>query len=141
MFTKSIGIAVLIAVLSAAVHAQPFDLSWHTIDGGGAMFSTGGAFSLGGTIGQPDASSHALPMTGGAFSLVGGFWVDTGSACFCPGDLNADGARNGRDIQQFTGCLVSGGACACADVDGVPGVTVGDISVFVADLLAGSSCP
>ena len=33
--------------------------------------STGGVYSVSGTIGQPDASG---PMTGGNFSLTGGFW-------------------------------------------------------------------
>jgi hypothetical protein len=47
-----------------------YDLSWYTIDGGGAMFSTGGSYSLGGTAGQPDAGL----LTGGGYSLLGGFW-------------------------------------------------------------------
>ncbi len=50
-----------------------YDLSWNVIGGGGATFSTGGGYSLGGTIGQADASS--TPMTGGAYSLNGGFWA------------------------------------------------------------------
>ncbi len=47
-----------------------YDLSWYTIDGGGATFSTGGGYSLGGTIGQPDAGS----MSGGLYTINGGFW-------------------------------------------------------------------
>ncbi|MEJ2211953.1 MAG: hypothetical protein P8129_23375 [Anaerolineae bacterium] len=47
-----------------------YDLTWSTVDGGGATFSTGGAFSLGGTIGQPDAGQ----LSGGDYSLTGGFW-------------------------------------------------------------------
>lgn len=47
-----------------------YDLTWNTIDGGGATFSTGGSYSLGGTIGQPDAGS----MSGGTYQLAGGFW-------------------------------------------------------------------
>ncbi len=47
-----------------------YDLTWNTIDGGGGMFSTGGPYSLGGTIGQPDAGT----MSGGAYTLSGGFW-------------------------------------------------------------------
>jgi hypothetical protein len=55
---------------SAAIsHAQPFDISWYTIDGGGGS-SSGGTFSLSGTIGQPDAGH----MSGGNFTLDGGFW-------------------------------------------------------------------
>jgi hypothetical protein len=47
-----------------------YDLSWYTIDGGGATFSTGGSYSLGGSIGQPDAGS----LSGGSYQLNGGFW-------------------------------------------------------------------
>jgi hypothetical protein len=47
-----------------------YDLSWNTVDGGGAMFSTGGSYSLGGTIGQPDAGT----LSGGSYTLNGGFW-------------------------------------------------------------------
>jgi hypothetical protein len=46
-----------------------YDLTWSTIDGGGMMFSTGGGYSLGGTIGQPDAGV----MNNGGYSLTGGF--------------------------------------------------------------------
>ena len=54
-------------------HAQTgggYDLSWSTIDGGGMMFSTGGGYSLGGTMGQPDAGT----LSGGGYTLAGGFW-------------------------------------------------------------------
>ncbi|HFD40463.1 MAG TPA: hypothetical protein ENJ31_11530 [Anaerolineae bacterium] len=47
-----------------------YDLSWSTIDGGGYTFSSGGDYSLGGTIGQPDAGL----LTGGDYTLGGGFW-------------------------------------------------------------------
>jgi hypothetical protein len=47
-----------------------YDLSWYTIDGGGATFSSGGSYSLGGSIGQPDAGS----LSGGSYQLNGGFW-------------------------------------------------------------------
>jgi len=49
---------------------QDYDLSWHTIDGGGHTWSTGGAYALGGTVGQPDAGE----LTGGTYTLGGGFW-------------------------------------------------------------------
>lgn len=49
-----------------------YDLTWNSIDGGGMIFSTGGTYSLGGTIGQPDAGT----MSGGTYTLNGGFWVD-----------------------------------------------------------------
>ena len=53
-----------------------YDLSWYTIDGGGATFSMGGSYSLGGSIGQPDAGS----MSGGGYTLTGGFWGGASSA-------------------------------------------------------------
>jgi len=141
---KELYTAILIsAVLSLPAHGQSgggFDLTWSTIDGGGAMNSAGGALSLSGTIGQPDASSLSTPMTGGTFELTGGFWPIT-QVCYCPGDMNGDGKKNGADIQQFINCVISGGNCSCADVDQANGITVADVPVFVSALLAGSACP
>lgn len=127
----------------ATVSAAPFELEWRTVDGGGRMFSTGGAYSLGGTIGQHDAGSFSSPMSGGAYSLVGGFWPGAATVtCGCPGNTNGDSVKDGRDIQKFVACvLATGPGCACADVDGVPGVSLGDVGVFVADLIAGTACP
>jgi hypothetical protein len=48
-----------------------FAIDWHTVDGGGGT-STGGVYTVSGTIGQPDASG---PMTGGQYSVTGGFWA------------------------------------------------------------------
>lgn len=81
--------AIALTGLVSTAGAQDFDLSWHTIDGGGGMFSTGGAFELSGTIGQPDAGPGATGMSGGTFELVGGFWNPI-IAIPCPGDLNGD---------------------------------------------------
>ena len=47
-----------------------YDLAWWTVDGGGAAFSTNGGYTLGGTLGQPDAGV----MSGGGYTLAGGFW-------------------------------------------------------------------
>jgi hypothetical protein len=60
-----------LALLATAIiaHAQSYAIDWFTIDGGGT--STGGVYSVSGTIGQPDASGA---MTGGNYSVVGGFW-------------------------------------------------------------------
>ena len=79
--SMALGIALMsITAVAAPVLGPPqFDLSWHTIDGGGGT-STGGNFSLSGTIGQPDAGT----MSGGNFTLVGGFWAaadDIVTAC------------------------------------------------------------
>jgi hypothetical protein len=63
------GISTLGLIGSIAL-AQ-LDIPWSTVDGGGGT-STGGAFRVRGTIGQPDAH---VAMTGGDFELAGGFWV------------------------------------------------------------------
>lgn len=47
-----------------------FDLSWWTVDGGGATAVSGGDYTLGGTIGQADTAV----LSGGGYSLGGGFW-------------------------------------------------------------------
>ena len=49
--------------------AQSYSIDWFTIDGGGGT-STGGVYTVSGTIGQPDAGQ----MSGGNFTLDGGFW-------------------------------------------------------------------
>ena len=66
---RILGLIILaLAVLSA--RAQSYSVDWYKIAGGGGT-STGGLYSVSGTIGQPDASGA---MTGGNYSLTGGFW-------------------------------------------------------------------
>ncbi len=48
---------------------QSYSIDWSTIDGGGGT-STGGVYTVSGTIGQPDAGT----MSGGTYTLSGGFW-------------------------------------------------------------------
>lgn len=64
------GLLLLLGVPALAQSGGDYDLTWSTIDGGGGMFSTGGEYSLGGTIGQPDAGL----LQGGDYTLGGGFW-------------------------------------------------------------------
>jgi hypothetical protein len=64
--------AVLVALLlPASVRAQSYNISWYKISGGGGA-STGGVYTVTGTIGQPDASGA---MSDGYYSVVGGFWA------------------------------------------------------------------
>ncbi len=135
--TKLSTLLLTIALASVAL-AQDFDLSWHTIDGGGG-YSAGGDFELEGTTGQCDAGY----LTGGDFELSGGFWIaPTAGACACTADLNGDGWRGGDDIQGFVDCLVSNGTnCPCADLDGNGLLEMADISLFVDALLLGTPCP
>jgi hypothetical protein len=57
------------ALLGSRGEAQNFAVPWHTVDGGGGT-STGGIYSVSGTIGQPDAGV----LRGGNYALLGGFW-------------------------------------------------------------------
>lgn len=69
--------AALLLLLSTLIYqpstafGQSYSIDWFTIDGGGGT-STGGVFSVSGTIGQPDAGAL---MTGGNYALQGGFWA------------------------------------------------------------------
>lgn len=125
-------------VVAARSQAQLF-VTWSTIDGGGVSSSAGGTLQLSGTAAQPDAASAPV-LSGGAFQLSGGFWTVT-QACFCLGDLNHDGRRDGLDVQQFVACLSAGGDCSCADLDGTGGLTLADAAQFIDALLTDSSCP
>ena len=61
---------VLLWVAVSAVQAQTnYTIDWFTVDGGGGT-STGGVYSVSGTIGQPDVGK----MRGGSFAIEGGFW-------------------------------------------------------------------
>jgi len=57
--------------LTIGAFAQNYSIDWYTIDGGGGT-STGGVYSVSGTIGQPDAGAA---MSGGNYTLQGGFWA------------------------------------------------------------------
>jgi hypothetical protein len=59
--------------IASAQSGGGYDLTWNVIAGGGGT-STGGAYSLSGTIGQSDASP--VPLSGGSYTLNGGFWND-----------------------------------------------------------------
>ena len=64
-----LGCWCLALLVCPSARAQNYSIDWSTIDGGGGT-STGGVYSVSGTIGQPDAGT----MSGGNFSLTGGFW-------------------------------------------------------------------
>ena len=72
-FLIMLGIAILMSGIAFAVGG--YDLSWWTVDGGGNE-STGGGYTIVGTIGQVDAGR----MTGDGFILYGGFWHGGGGS-------------------------------------------------------------
>ena len=97
-----------------------YELSWHTIDGGGGT-SSGGPYVLTGTIGQPDAAWSS----GGQYELLGGFWPG-GPLCFVdfesyarfaelwrleetglPADLDGDSDVDFDDLREFADLWLS----------------------------------
>jgi hypothetical protein len=137
------GFLLIGPALVQAQSGSPFDLTWNTIDGGGPGapgFSSGGAFELGGTIGQPDAS--VTVRTGADFELAGGFWF-TKIACNAPPqDSDADADVDLTDFGRFQTCFNgpnraygAGGsseACLCLDQDEDGDVDLGDFGRFQA---------
>lgn len=62
-------LTALLACVPLLVAAQNFAVNWWTIDGGGGA-STGGVYTVSGTIGQPDAGK----LSRNRFTVDGGFW-------------------------------------------------------------------
>ena len=69
------ALILLAAVSLASAQTGEWDLSWYTIDGGGATSIGADRYILSGTIGQRDT----VQMTGGVYTLYGGFWQPVSS--------------------------------------------------------------
>lgn len=79
----AVALGVALVVAGARADAQSggaYDLRHNTIDGGGVTDSFGGAFTLSGTIGQPDAGR----LSSTAYALAGGFWGAVGAPAPTP---------------------------------------------------------
>jgi hypothetical protein len=128
----ALALLILATAVSAQLAGPAYDLSWNTVDGGGGT-STGGTFTLSGTIGQPDASG---PLTGGTFSLSGGFWPGAIPLNNCPSDINGDLQVNVNDllavITTWGGCPLPCPPRCAADISPP---NVGNCQVDVNDLL------
>ncbi len=126
----------MVGVSGLAASAQPYELDWSTIDGGGGTVS-GGTFVVSATIGQPDAGAT---LTGGTFSLSGGFWPGAGSVGpGCVPDFDGDGFVDFFDFDLFVVCF-EGGGCPpgrTADIDGDGFVDFFDYDQYVIAFEAG----
>ena len=95
LFILVVMIVVTLNVSSSASDDSTdgtFDLSWHTVDGGGGT-SSAASFELSGTIGQTDAGT----LAGGTFELAGGFWMGGGTPLTgVPGRYRSLGWRRRR---------------------------------------------
>jgi hypothetical protein len=84
------------ALLALSASAQSYSINWYKIAGGGGT-STGGTYTVNGTIGQPDASGA---LTGGNYSLTGGFWA-TLSAVQTPGAPTLYISLSGKTVTVY----------------------------------------
>ncbi len=89
---------------SSGAPARVASLPWWTVDGGGGT-SSGGAYTLSATIGQPDASG---PQAGGSYTLTGGFWAGA-PRIHCDVDLN--GACDAADLAWVVACADDPSGC------------------------------
>lgn len=129
-----IAFAASFIILSAmAPSGVPiYDLSWHTIDGGGGT-STDGTFEVSAIAGQPDP----IILTGSGYVLTGGFW-SAFEAQPCPADITDDGLINVSDLLAL---LAAWGACGppCPpDINSDGNVNVTDLLTLLA---AWGACP
>ena len=122
----------LAAASSAAAQMGPgLDLTWNTYDCGGGV-STGGGFTLTGTVGQPDAGA----MSSGSVMVLGGFW-GAGGPPPCYPDCNGDAALNLGDFGCFQTKFALGDPYADCNGDAV--LNLGDFGCFQTKFALG--CP
>jgi len=141
---RSVGAIVAIAVAAAitpTASAQPYTITWSTVDAGGVTFAEGPGFtySLGGTAGQHDAGPAPVgPAIGGPYTVAGGFWL---GAPNCLVDWDGNGVVNSTDVSAFINDWfadqVNGTLFTDFDNNGVVNST--DVSNFINAWFAG--CP
>ena len=142
-------LAAFTLTITAALAQQSgpgtFDLSWHTIDGGGGS-SSGGVFELAGTIGQPDSGG---PMTGGTIELLGGFWPGSNPLPdTCAADIMPLPSGNGLvNVDDLLGVINGWGGCpappsACpADIAPAGGNGAVNVEDLLALINSWGACP
>jgi hypothetical protein len=65
-------IIILFVVGQAIAQGTGYEITWWSVDSGGAVAKTGNGYSLSGSIGQADAGQ---PINGDSYSIQGGFWT------------------------------------------------------------------
>jgi len=123
MKIRMFGYMLALVLIFGAIAWGDYQIVWSTIDGGGGT-SSGGQYSLTGTIGQLDAASSA----GGNYELLGGFWPG-GPLCFV----------DFHDFIRFGDYWLESGSGLPADLNGDGVVNIYDLKLFVDEWLC--SCP
>jgi uncharacterized repeat protein (TIGR01451 family) len=137
--------AILLVALGASPAAAQYEISWWTVDGGGTMNAAGGAYTLSGTVGQPDAGG---PYAGGSYQLHSGFWsIAAGGAAGTLADLaitKTDGAAAAVPGQAVTYTIEVSNAgpsavTAASVADTLPATITG--ATWTCTASVGSACP
>ena len=126
--TSKCFVLVVLGLIVSSSWGQ-YELSWSTIDGGGGT-SSGGPYTLTGTIGQPDAAWSS----GGQYELLGGFWPG-GPLCFVDFESYARFAEWWLEPD----CNKDNNWCGGADLNHLDGVNWVDFKLFVEEWLC--YCP
>ena len=100
----TILLVVAAAALAPRTASAQYAIDWWTVDGGGAMNASGGAFTLSATAGQADAGTVGTPA---GFQILGGFWAVENVAS-CPADFNGDGFLDFFDYDDYVSCFETG---------------------------------
>jgi uncharacterized repeat protein (TIGR01451 family) len=142
---KPWALAVVLLALAASPAAAQYQISWWTVDGGGAVGATGGTFALSGTAGQPDAGG---PYAGGSYTLHSGFWsIAAGGSAGLIADLaitKTDGSLTAVPGAAVTYTIVASNAGPSAVTgapvtDTLPAAVTG--ATWTCTASAGSACP
>ncbi len=107
-------LGMVAAFLPVCAQGQSYAIDWFSIDGGGGT-STGGVYSVSGTIGQPDAGR----MTGASYALDGGFWGFVGAIQTIGAPLLSV-ERSGASVRVFWPATTAGFVLDEAAVIGGP---------------------
>ncbi len=137
MNARPIIIATFAALALTTTASAQLSIPWFTIDGGGGT-SSGGAFTLSGTIGHTDAGT---PMTGGAFTLTGGFWAGVATPPQCIADFNGDGSLDPDDLGDYINCYFALPPCAQADFNHDTNIDPDDLGDYINAYFAAAEPP
>jgi hypothetical protein len=137
MNRATLAIPTTLLAIASTAQAQ-LSITWYTIDGGGGT-SSGGTFTLSGTIGQPDAGT----LSGGGFQCAGGFWGGASGTQPCYANCDGSTLSPVLNVADFT-CFLQKYAAAdpFANCDGStlsPVLNVADFTCFLQKYAAG--CP
>ncbi len=132
---KAIAGAIATSVLATPAPAQP-SIPWFAIGAGGGT-SSGGAWTLSGTIGQAGADT----LTGGGLSDQGGFWGWEPTACYANCDASTTApVLNVLDFSCFLNRFAAGDTYTnCDGSTTAPILNILDFSCFLNAFARGCS--